>query len=249
MNEQVRHPYRLEDMTEPSGAAAEGRSVFTRPAKPPRRQPGLSRDRIVEASIALLDREGPASLTMRKVAAELGVHATSLYWHVERREDLVDLAVDHVLAPEAAAPLAQLDWDATVREVACRLYAAFTRHPWAALFAGTRPAIGPNALVLAGQLISALAATGATERDQAIAGTAVSNFVLGAATAAAGAQAMGPSDPESPQAKEVFARVSAVAETPDSHRVWQSFFDEGLDLLLTGIHARLDAKDAGSGGS
>lgn len=224
----------------------EGQSVFTRPLRPARRQPGLSRDRIVEASVALLDREGPASLTMRKVAGELGVHATSLYWHVERREDLVDLAVDHILAPEAAAGIEELPWDQTVRVVACRLYAAFTRHPWAAVFAGSRPTIGPNALVLVGRILSALAATGASERDLAIAGTAVSNLVLGSATAAAGAHAMGLADVDSPQAQEVFARVSAVTETPRSNRAWQPFFEEGLDLLLDGIRARLEGEPGGT---
>lgn len=70
-------------------------------ASPPRtgsRGPALTRERIVAATVALLDGQGAQGLSMRKLADSLDVHATSLYWHVSHRDDLLDLALDAVFA-------------------------------------------------------------------------------------------------------------------------------------------------------
>ena len=153
----------LSDMDE-TGSDRHVDSVFHRPQRRRRSQPALSRERIVTATIALLDREGASALTMRKVAAELGVHATSLYWHVDRREDLVDLAVDEILAEAASRlPSADLPWDVALKETAHRFYSALTAHTWAAEFAGSRPLVGPNAVALSRRIIEALAALGTPE--------------------------------------------------------------------------------------
>jgi AcrR family transcriptional regulator len=60
----------------------------------PRRQ--LSRDAIVEAALKVVDRDGVDALSMRRVAAELGTGAASLYWHVRNREELINLMIDDV---------------------------------------------------------------------------------------------------------------------------------------------------------
>ncbi|KIH98029.1 TetR family transcriptional regulator [Streptomonospora alba] len=209
-------------------------SVFHRPERRRRAQPALSRERIVAATIALLDREGSTALTMRKVAAEIGVHATSLYWYVERREDLVDLAVDAILAEAAAdLPGPEAPWDTAVRETARRYYAALTAHTWAAEFAGARPLVGPNAVVLARRIITALGELGGDEESQAVAVRAVSNQILGAATSAV---AMRTSEAEfrGGQAEEA---VVASTAAPNALTLPDSYFDQVLDLLVEGIRA------------
>ncbi|MBV2365152.1 TetR/AcrR family transcriptional regulator [Streptomonospora nanhaiensis] len=208
-------------------------SVFTRPPRGRRSQPALTRDRIVAGTIALLDREGSAALTMRRVAAELGVHATSLYWYVARREDLVDLAVDGILAEAAAGlPGPEEPWDLAVRTTARRFYAALTAHAWAAEFAGVRPLLGPNALALSRRIVAALGDSGGGEEAQAVAIRALANQILGAATTTVamrvGAAAGGGTED---------ARAAAVSAA-DALAVENAYFDQVIDLLLAGIRAR-----------
>ncbi|QVQ50901.1 TetR/AcrR family transcriptional regulator C-terminal domain-containing protein [Spiractinospora alimapuensis] len=211
-------------------------SVFARPPRGRRSQPALSRERIVTATIALLDREGTRALTMRKVAAELGVHATSLYWHVERREDLVDLAVDEILAGAAAdLPGPDVTWDVAVKRTAHRFYAALTAHAWAAEFAGSRPLIGPNAVALSRRIITALHDHGGTEQQQAVAIRAMSHQLVGAAITTVAMRTTRATAPETHDN----ARTTAVSE-PDALAVENTYFDQVLDLVIAGIRAQRD---------
>ncbi|GAA1438842.1 TetR/AcrR family transcriptional regulator C-terminal domain-containing protein [Nocardiopsis tropica] len=223
----------LSDMAEPR-SDQQFDSVFSRPERRRRTQPALTRERIVTATIGLLDREGASALTMRKVAAELGVHATSLYWYVERREDLVDLAVDGILADAAAVlPGPDAPWDAAVKETAYRFYAALTAHAWAAEFAGARPLVGPNAVALSRRIIAALQQCGGGEEEQAVAIRAVSNQMLGAATSAVAVRAM-----RSRDSGEHEEAVAAAVSEPDALAVENDYFDQVLDLVLDGVRAR-----------
>ncbi|MCA1226691.1 TetR/AcrR family transcriptional regulator [Saccharopolyspora sp. 6M] len=207
-------------------------SVFYRPPRKRRTESPLSRDRIVIASVALLDRDGASALTMRKVAAELDVHATSLYWYVQRREDLIDLALDHVLAgPAGDLPGDDVPWDEVVLRVAKQYYDAFAAHPWAAGFAGTRPLIGPNAMALAGRIIAALTESGGTEKDRMIAATAISQQVLGAATTAVVARGLSNAPAED---------YAAAVGTPQTLDIWLPSFDDVLTLLVDAIRTRLN---------
>ena len=73
-----------------------------------KRRTGLSRERIVAAAAVLVDREGPESLSARRLAAELGCEAMSLYHHVANMRGLLDAVVDRALdtipLPPADAP-------------------------------------------------------------------------------------------------------------------------------------------------
>ncbi|TDD83817.1 TetR family transcriptional regulator [Actinomadura darangshiensis] len=209
-------------------------SVFTRPPRGRRSQPALSRDRIVAATIALLDRDGAPALTMRKLAAELGVHATSLYWYVQRREDLVDLAVDEILTEAAAAlPGPEVPWRTAVKQTAGLFYAALTGHAWAAEFAGSRPLIGPNAIALSRRIVTALHECNKSEEFQAVAIRAFSNQILGAAAIAVAMRQMRQSDTD----RHEEARAAAVSES-DALATDNEYFDQVLDLLIAGIDAQ-----------
>jgi AcrR family transcriptional regulator len=89
----------------------------------------LSRERVLQAAIALADQGGIESLTMRKLAAALGVEAMSLYNHVANKGDLVDGIVD-VVVGEIELPAAE-DWEVAIREYAISAHEALLRHPWA----------------------------------------------------------------------------------------------------------------------
>src|SRR5262245_60373995 len=65
-----------------------------------RRREPISREAIVSAAVKLLDREGLAALSMRRLAEELGTGAASLYWHVGSKDGLLDLVLDQLIGEE-----------------------------------------------------------------------------------------------------------------------------------------------------
>jgi len=90
----------------------------------------LSRERVLDAAIRLADDGGIESLSMRKLARELGVEAMSLYNHIANKGDLVDAIADLVVS-EIELPAATEEWDVAVRTCAISAYETFMRHPWA----------------------------------------------------------------------------------------------------------------------
>src|SRR5512140_3471580 len=80
-------------------------------------RPGLTRDRIVEAAIALVDEAGPDALTMRAVAQRLGAGAMSLYRHVSGRDELLDLVLQAMEAEIRLTPLTG-DWRTDLSAIA-----------------------------------------------------------------------------------------------------------------------------------
>jgi len=89
----------------------------------------LSRERVLNAAIRLADEGGIESLTMRRLARELGVEAMSLYNHVANKGDLVDAMVDLVVS-EIELPATSDTWDVAVRECAISAHEVLLRHPW-----------------------------------------------------------------------------------------------------------------------
>jgi AcrR family transcriptional regulator len=114
-------------------------------AKKPREP--LSRERALAAAIALVDAEGMAALTMRRLAAELGVEAMSLYHHLPGKEGLLDGLVDAVVAEiasaagQAEADAAGGDWRTRLRLRFLAARAVMLRHPWAPALFSSRPTI------------------------------------------------------------------------------------------------------------
>ena len=100
-----------------------------RPREVPR--PALSRERVLEAAIALADEAGIGSLTMRKLAQELGVEAMTLYYYVAKKDDILNGIVDIVIG-EIELPSPGDDWKSALRRMAISAYEVLVRHPWAA---------------------------------------------------------------------------------------------------------------------
>jgi AcrR family transcriptional regulator len=94
-----------------------------------RRDAPLDRDRIIDAAMALADRDGLSSVTMRRLADALGVTPMALYKHVRDREELLDGMVDRVVG--SIAPPSAGAWAEALRERILAARAAMLRHPWA----------------------------------------------------------------------------------------------------------------------
>ncbi|MEY9891410.1 AcrR family transcriptional regulator [Catenulispora sp. MAP5-51] len=112
------------------------------------------------AGIALADRDGIESISMRKLAQELGVEAMSIYTHVRNKDDLLDGMVDAVIGQipttadgaggadgaDGADSAADADWATTLRQMALAARAVILTHPWAPPVIESRTAPGPATL-------------------------------------------------------------------------------------------------------
>ena len=103
---------------------------------------------MLDAAIRLADEGGIESLTMRRLARELGVEAMSLYNHVANKGDLVDAMVDLVVS-EIELPATSDTWDVAVRECAISAHEVLLRHPWSCslVMSSTSTSIVRNARV------------------------------------------------------------------------------------------------------
>jgi AcrR family transcriptional regulator len=90
----------------------------------------LSRDRVLRTALELADEAGVESLSMRKLAKELGVEAMSLYNHVAGKDALLNGIVDLVFG-EIEPPSPRDEWRTAMRKRALSTRAALRRHPWA----------------------------------------------------------------------------------------------------------------------
>lgn len=84
---------------------ARSRAATARAAPGTARRAGLDRDGVVDAALALVEAEGPAALTMRRLAGELGVTTTTIYWHVGNRDELVVAVIERLSARLAERPV------------------------------------------------------------------------------------------------------------------------------------------------
>jgi AcrR family transcriptional regulator len=113
-------------------------------ADPTPRTP-LTRQRVLAAAVALADRDGVRSLSMRRLAQELGVEAMSLYHHVAGKDAILDGIVDVVFG-EVELPSGDAGWRAAMRRRAVSAREALRRHPWAIGLMESRSTPGPATL-------------------------------------------------------------------------------------------------------
>jgi AcrR family transcriptional regulator len=105
----------------------------------------LTRERVLRAAVDLADRDGIGSLSMRKLAQELGVEAMSLYHHVANKDAILDGLIDLVFG-EIDLPVGEADWKAAMRSRAISAREVLRRHPWATGLMDSRSAPGPATL-------------------------------------------------------------------------------------------------------
>lgn len=117
---------------------------MTTRAQPPidRRAP-LSRERVLAAAVDLADREGIGAVSMRRVGAELGVEAMSLYNHVASKDDLLDGMVDRIVV-EIDPPAETAEWKSALRARILSARRTMLRHPWASAVIASRTQASPT---------------------------------------------------------------------------------------------------------
>ena len=249
----------------PDGGAAVRRSLqlmwggAPEPTRGPK--PGLSVATIVRAAIDLADAEGLVALSMRRIAAALGVGAMSLYRYVPGKSELVDLMVDEVYSEDvAAAEAVEGDWRARLEAYGRQEWALYLRHPWMLQIAQGRPMLGPNSMRSTDIALQAVDGIGLTEDEMLGAVVALSSFVAGLAKttieAMQAADRTGISDEEWWEIQGEYVGPAVVAgQLPMLTKVgeagaFNSMFDNfefGLQRMLDGLGVLIDRRRAGDG--
>lgn len=226
------------------------RSVWTRAPRRTRASGGLSRDQIVRAAVAVLDKDGLEALSMRRLGAELGAGATSLYWHVANKNELLELALDEIWGLiddgglESASGLREL-----LSTFAYNFRGALLSHPWAATLIGQIPSVGPQAFRLTDRLRRAFTEAGFRGFDVYLASGTVTSFVLGQVVPLIAMEKAHGGPVDEGQVRRILDELSADypqmrddyrAFMPEDSTVGNALgFDFGLLCLLDGLEARL----------
>ena len=149
------------------------------PARQPQEaRPRLSRERVLQAAVALADESGLSALSMRKLGEQLGVEAMSLYKHVANKDDLLDGMVDRVFAEIDLAPQ-EPDWRAAMRQRAVSVRQVLVAHAWAVPLMQSRTNPGPHTLGHLDALIGVLRRAGFPVVLTAHALSAIDAYVYG----------------------------------------------------------------------
>lgn len=215
-------------------------------AKPERRADALSRERIVEAAIALLDEAGEAGLTFRALGARLATGAGAIYWHVADKGDLLAAATDAVIARALDAVGPATKPRAAIHAIALGVFDAVDAHPWV----GAELTRGPWStamLWIFERLGREVRALGARPTVQFTAACALQSYVVGQSIQNAANAARGRGLDRATFLAEQAARWEALDEAafPFTRTVGAQLrrhddraeFLAGVDLILGGLAA------------
>ncbi len=211
----------------------------------------LTRDRVLRAAVELADRGGFASLTMRKLADELGAGAMSLYHYVPNKEDLVDGMIDLVFG-EIEPPPAGVEWREAMRRRAFSTRAALNRHRWANGLMENRGSQGPAGLALREAILRCLRQAGFSIEETLYAYSIQDSYLYGFALL----EATIPFEDEAGSKQRAEETAAGVEDLKDAFpylyemvvghvaKVGFDFdraFEFGLDLILGALEARRSA--------
>ncbi|MEU6176797.1 TetR/AcrR family transcriptional regulator [Streptomyces coeruleorubidus] len=149
-----------------------------RPAPAPRTS--LTLERIAAAAVEIADEEGGAAVTMRRLAAKLGVAPMAAYRHVDGKDDLWALMIDRV-SRELTVPDGTTDWREVLRSYALQTRELMLAHPWMAVMPTPVIMLTPSRMAVAERGLSVLAAHGLDADSGMAVLRAVTSFVHGAA--------------------------------------------------------------------
>lgn len=139
----------------------------------------LTRDRVVAEALAVISADGAQGLSMRAIAARLGVVPGALYRYVRSKEELYDLVLDAVLAEVDCQADPGTPWAAQVAALAHRLRAALESHPGIAALLKARDPVSPASLTLAEAFLAPLLAAGLPGSRAALAFRLVYDYTAG----------------------------------------------------------------------
>ena len=206
--------------------------------------PGLSTERVVDAALRMADEGGLEALSLRRLAAALGVTPMALYRHVRNKNHLLDLMADRLLEQLDLAPADLPAWQARLRRLAASLLAVLEAHPAAPLLL-SRPFASPAALRVSEALLAILDSAGFGLQDSVRLTQVITGMVLGPAIhratyaaawrdlppGAAQASMEGLSAEEFPHLSSASDQLLDWSAEPDANRLTIELLVNGLDAL------------------
>jgi TetR/AcrR family tetracycline transcriptional repressor len=203
-------------------------------------RPRLSRQRVVEAALAVVDADGLDALTMRRLGHELGVEAMSIYEYTTGKDELLLALAERLLDDLELPARARGDWKDRVRAVVDAWLRLAERHPNAfALLYRERPFF-PRDLLFPEEIYDAFREAGFDEAATVTAYGAIALFVNGALMRGSPATSGTSSrwDDVPPFEAADYPRIAELL--PHAHSLaWRTLFERGFDLLLAGLEAEL----------
>jgi AcrR family transcriptional regulator len=218
-----------------SGAATtDGRAPslwFDPPVDDQDRRRQLTRERVVEEALAVIAQDGVEALTMRGLAARLGVVPGAVYRHVRNKQQLQDLVLDGVLAEVDVHLDLSLAWTEQLKLLAHRLRQVLEAHPGVAGILKTRDPLGPHSLVLAEAFLGPLQTAGFGNREAGLAFFLLVDYTIGFAVS-------------SPPTSVNEQRVRDPATRTQLHQFFRSLPPDRFPALVTlGEHVWVDNRD------
>jgi AcrR family transcriptional regulator len=218
-----------------SGAATtDGRAPslwFDPPSDDQDRRRQLTRERVVQEALAVIAQDGVEALTMRGLAARLGVVPGAVYRHVGNKQQLQDLVLDGVLAEVDVHLDFSLSWTEQLKLLAHRLRQVLEAHPGVAGILKTRDPLGPHSLALAEAILGPLQTAGFTDREAGLAFFLLVDYTIGFAVS-------------SPPTSVNEQRVRDPATRTQLHQFFRSLPSDRFPALVAlGEHVWVDNRD------
>ena len=219
--------------------------MATRTQRTERRADALSKERIVEAAIEILDTDGESALTFRALTARLATGSGAIYYHVANKNDLLAATTDHVIARVMTEVVSDAEPREAIRSTALGVFDAIDAHPWVGAQLSREPWQSAVLQIFEG-VGGQLQALGVPQRVQFDCASALLNYVLGlAGQYAAGARLLAGVADRSAFLATVAGQWAQLdpAEYPFVHQVAAQLpghddreqFLAGIDLILAGI--------------
>jgi AcrR family transcriptional regulator len=221
--------------------------MATKGQRAKRRTDALSKERIVEAAIEILDADGERALTFRALTARLATGSGAIYWHVASKSELLTATTNDVIARVMTGVVNGAEPREAIRTIALGVFDAIDAHPWVGTELSREPWQSAVTEILEG-IGGQLLALGVPERAQFDCASALVNYILGlAGQYAAGARLLAGQTDRSAFLATIAAQWAQLdpAQYPFVHRVAAQLpehddheqFLAGIDLILGGIAA------------
>jgi AcrR family transcriptional regulator len=219
--------------------------MVTKPQRAERRTDALSKERIVEAAIDILDADGENALTFRALAARLITGSGAIYWHVADKNDLLAAAADTVIARVMAEVVGDTEPREAIRGIAVGVFDAIDARPWVGTQLAREPWQAAMLRIWEG-IGGQLSALGVAEDARFNSSSALVSSILGLAAQYAAVMQLAPRERDRSAFLETIASRWAQCDPvqyPFVHRIAQQLpehddreqFLAGIEILLAGI--------------